>query len=131
MELTNEELLIYREIGAIIKLVQYLESNLLAKMNISAYTHKTLGEIIALTRAHTTMDDTEIEKLQDILGKRNHLVHNYFKEKHFEHHHSDLGFLEQELSYLRNFKDEIRDFNKLLIELGRIDVPHEYHLTVH
>jgi hypothetical protein len=41
---------IYKSIGAIIKIVQYIECNLLNKLNAKTFADMTLGQIIGLVK---------------------------------------------------------------------------------
>jgi len=107
--------IINQEIGAIIKSVQYIEWNLLNKLNKSTFDDMTLGQIKNLIiEKRIIKDDDAIDELEQILDRRNDLVHKYFKRKDFEKHCQNKPFLENECRYLTNFREQVEHFNKWL-----------------
>jgi len=106
---------IYEKVGHIIKAVEYIEYNLLDRMGHNTFENMTLGEITAMARRHNILhDDFEEQRLQDILNKRNDLIHQYFKRKDFEANAHNVPFLQHELNYLQSFYQEVSDFNNWL-----------------
>ncbi|MCL2770749.1 MAG: hypothetical protein FWD89_00345 [Firmicutes bacterium] len=108
--------LIYKEIGEIIKIVQYIEWNLLGRLKRDNFEEMTLGQIIKLIRTKKVLHITAIDELEEILRKRNDLVHSYFKRKDFEKHCNNEFFLSNELRYLENFCDQVQKFNEWLVK---------------
>ena len=137
---------IYVRIGEIIKIVQYIEYNLAdlieykkildlfentstvsdkvfskteteAKKLRDKLSNQTLGNVINFVKKYNIFDNTELEKLETILRKRNNLIHHYFKDKDFEKHSNTIPFLTVEGNYLRNFLRDADDFNDKLCEL--------------
>jgi len=107
---------IYQEIGEIIKTVQYIEWNLLDRLDMNTFESMTLGQIIKLIRKEKVIHKTYIDKLEKILERRNDLVHVYFKRKDFEKHADNDAFLDTELGYLRNFAKQVNNFNDWLVD---------------
>lgn len=108
--------LVYQEIGFIVQIVQYIEWNLLNRLDMNTFEEMTLGQIIELIRNRNVLHSTAIDELETILKKRNDLVHQYFKRKDFEKHWNNIPFLENELGYLKKFRIQVLNFNKWLVE---------------
>ena len=108
---------ISKEVGFIIEEVQYIEWNLLAALDMDSFENLTLGEIIREVKKADVFNDAAIDELEEILRKRNDLVHQYFKRKDFEKHSKNLQFLKNELNYLTKFRKQIAGFNKWLRDI--------------
>jgi len=106
---------INQEIGNIIKQVQYIEWNLLSRLGMDTFEAMTLGQIIGLIRSKRVIHQSAIDELEKILERRNDLVHVYFKRKDFEKHAYNEAFLDSELRYLRNFSNQVNNFNNWLV----------------
>jgi len=107
---------IYIEIGKIINTVQYIEWNLLNRLEMDTFESMTLGQIINLVSREKVIHITAIDELEKILERRNDLVHVYFKRKDFEKHAANTAFLRTELGYLSNFAKQVLDFNEWLVK---------------
>ncbi|MCL2555855.1 MAG: hypothetical protein FWE03_02390 [Firmicutes bacterium] len=107
---------IAKEVGYIIEEVSYIEWNLLAELDMDTFEDMTLGEIIKEVKKCDIFNGVAVDDLEDILRKRNDLVHKYFKRKDFEKHKNNSPFLNNELNYLRKFRKQIADFNRWLLD---------------
>jgi len=107
---------IYIEIGKIINTVQYIEWNLLNRLEMDTFESMTLGQIINLIRREKVIHITAIDELEKILTRRNDLAHVYFKRKDFEKHANNEAFLRTELGYLSNFAKQVLAFNDWLVK---------------
>lgn len=104
-------------IAEIIKITQYIEWNLLRKLNKDTFAEMTLGQIIELVRQNELLPGNKLNQLQTILKRRNDLTHQYFKRLDFEKHNSNLSFLDHQEKYLKNTLSTIEDFNTWLCSL--------------
>lgn len=111
LNLTND---INTAIGEIIKVVQYIEWNLLNRLGINTFAEMTLGQIVDMIRKSEILPDDKVNSLEKILGKRNHLIHQYFKRLDFEKHSDNLSFLDNQKKYLNNFLSQAQSFNSWL-----------------
>ena len=86
-----------------------------------------LGIIIKLASEANifTHDKKAYETLQQILEKRNELVHTYFKNNDYYKKQNDLLFLKSKLIYLNDFSILELKFNSYLEKLARY---YENHL---
>ena len=131
-------------LGEILIDTQYLEYNLslcIYYQNIlNAFTSQNisykiydkvksspLGIIIKLASEANifTHDKKAYETLQQILEKRNELVHTYFKNNDYYKKQNDLLFLKSKLIYLNDFSILELKFNSYLEKLARY---YENHL---
>ena len=137
---------VYLKIGEIIKIVQYIEYNLAelieykqilnlfeskstvsnevfertekkAKKLREKLSTSTLGNVIGFVKKYNIFSLNELKNLEDILGKRNDLVHQYFKRKDFEKQSDNVRFIQIEANYLKNFLRKADSFNDNLCEL--------------
>lgn len=133
------------EVGKLMKTVQYIEYNLVEliklKKILSVFDetdsvpnkvfekaeneadelskqlgNKTLGQVINIVKKSNIVSSKKLSELEDILRKRNDLVHHYFKRKDFEKHEDNNPFIENEYNYLKNFNFQSDGFNDFLCE---------------
>lgn len=102
-------------IAEIIKITQYIEWNLLRRLNKDTFAEMTLGQIIELVKQRELLPDNKLNQLKRILKRRNDLTHQYFKRLDFEKHTNNLSFLEHQEKYLQNTLSTIQQFNTWLV----------------
>ncbi len=137
---------IMEKIGELIKLVQYIEYNLVEatrlrrillvfdkvnRVSDSVFhkakkeadelglqlANKTMGQIITTVKKYNVIDNDKVDILEDVLRKRNDLIHHYFKRKDFEKHSDNYPFLDNERGYLNNFYIQSDDLNDYLCNI--------------
>ena len=101
-------------IAEIIKITQYIEWNLLRKLNKNTFAEMTLGQIIELVKQRELLPDNKLNQLHTILKRRNDITHQYFKRLDFEKHNQNLSFLDHQEKYLKNTLSMIQEFNTRL-----------------
>ncbi len=106
---------IFRLVGEIIELIQYIEWNLCLELDIDGLSNYTLGQIKNMIVEEDIFDEDIIDELLLILERRNDLVHKYFKRLDFEKHNSNYLFLDNQYRYLANFLNQIQDLNDKLV----------------
>lgn len=104
-------------IAEVIKITQYIEWNLLRKLNKDTFAEMTLGQIIELVRQRELLPENKLNQLHSILKRRNDITHQYFKRLDFEKHNQNLSFLDHQEKYLKNTLSMIQDFNTWLCSL--------------
>lgn len=108
--------LIHQEVGEIIQIIQYIEWNLCLELEIDGLSEITLGQIKTRVVEESVFDEAQANELIDILKKRNDLIHKYFKRLDFEKNTDNTRFLKNQIGYLKNFKNQIIEFNTLLVK---------------
>ncbi len=107
--------MIYQKIGEIIEMVQYIEYNLAEYFDLD-HTWTT-GQLANKCLNENLLNEEEAKKLEVIVEKRNHLVHQFFKEIDFYDHLNDGTFLEKQDAYLRKFLKMVQMFNKHILNI--------------
>lgn len=134
------------KIGEIIKIVQYIEHNLALLIRYQKVlnlfedtdsvpndvfyetdqeaeeiqkklSNMTLGQVINFIKNYNFLSNHEIDNLENILENRNDLIHHYFKDKDFEKHSYNYGFIDNQTRYLTNFLNTANKFNNYLAKL--------------
>lgn len=134
------------KIGEIIKIVQYIEHNLALLIRYQKVlklfedkdsvpndlfyetdqeaeeiqdklSNMTLGRVINYVKKYRFLNNQELNNLENILQKRNDLIHHYFKDKDFEKHSNNYGFIDNQTRYLTNFLNSAGNFNYYLCTL--------------
>jgi hypothetical protein len=113
VELTE---MIYREIGEIIKTIQYIEWNLCLRLKIDTLADLTLGQLKTMVISQGVFNEENADELCNVLDRRNDLVHKYFKRLDFEKHSENEPFLENQYRYLVNFSKQVDNFNDFLLD---------------
>lgn len=143
--LTNNDYIAI-EVGKIVKTVQYIEYNLVESIRLksilsifektstvpneifeaaekeakdlcSQLGNKTFGQVVTIVKKSEVLELSRLIELEEILKKRNDLVHHYFKRKDFEKHEENIPFIQNEFNYLRKFNLQANIFNDFLCEL--------------
>ena len=136
----------YENIGNLLKIVQYIEYNLVEAVRLrrvlslfdnvnsvpnevfikakeeadslsDKLSNSTLGVVLSIVKKYKVISEDKLEELSEILRKRNDLVHHYFKRKDFEKHSENYPFLKNESNYLKNFMNTADEFNDFLCKL--------------
>ncbi len=134
------------EVGKLMKTVQYIEYNLVkairfktilsifdktnsvpnkifeeaeneAKILKNQLSNKTMGQVINIIKKTKLLISDKLIVLEDILRKRNDLVHHYFKRKDFEKNEDNIPFIQNEFNYLKNFNVQSENLNDFLCDL--------------
>lgn len=80
-------------------------------------SNKTMGTIIRTIKKLNVLNDSRTNELEDILRKRNDLVHHFFKENDFEEQSTNYLFMMNRKGYLSNFLSTAEKFNRFLVNL--------------
>jgi hypothetical protein len=107
---------IFQTVGEIIELIQYIEWNLCLELEIDGFSNYTWGQIKNMILEADIFDEESSNDLIVILERRNDLVHKYFKRLDFVAQSENYGFLVNQRNYLRNFLQQVQEFNDLLVE---------------
>lgn len=104
---------IYKKIGEIIQMVQYIEYNVADYLGVEH--NRTTGQIAKEAIEKDLFNEEQAKRFELIVEKRNNLVHQYFKENDFENINDD--FLEKQHEYLRKFLTLVEQFNRHVINI--------------
>ncbi|PAT01053.1 hypothetical protein CI105_08540 [Candidatus Izimaplasma bacterium ZiA1] len=137
---------LYRKIGSLIQIVQYIEYNLVEVARLrriltifdnkssvpnkvfeqaeseaddlrEKLSNKTMGTVIKTIKNFYVLNASQTEELEEILGKRNDLVHHFFKENDFEEQAKNYSFMINRKGYLGNFLTQAEKYNSFLVDL--------------
>lgn len=137
---------LYNKIGSLIHIVQYIEYNLVEVARLrrilsifdnkssvpnkvfeeaesdaedlrEQLSNKTMGTVIKTIKKYDVLNDSQTLELEEILRKRNDLVHHFFKENDFEEQASNYLFMINRKGYLGNFLTQAEKFNSFLVDL--------------
>ena len=74
-----------------------------------AMGNMTFGMLMSIVRKHDFLPSDDLDYLESLLSKRNHLVHKFFKNNEREKTQDDI-----KIKYLNKFYEEACNFNQYL-----------------
>lgn len=81
------------------------------KNSVATYT---FGALIAELSTLQTIDKKDLDELEELLQKRNYLVHQFFKVNDFEKQKQNREFLLNMIGRLNRYNNRVNNFNNML-----------------
>lgn len=120
---------LYELFGKIFENAQYIEwnvalivsksHNMTAADLFEKMQDMTMGQIVSYAKNVEFFDDGDISELEYILGKRNYLAHQFFKQNDIVKHNNNVKFLENKIRELRNILTRFQNYNSALSDFYR------------